>query len=247
MTKKPKTPEISFSKNQPSISNDSPNFQHEYIIGDDIQKDAMGLESGLTDKENIIETANSFVSETIKNAQNIVKRENDNYNKYPSTLKISPDSVDMSQKTMKEQNFENSSIVEAISIFRLMDKKLNANETSKKLLEMAKETLKSETVFKNFLARKLCIKYRADALELMSVNEELKPFLPEGFVEKEEPTKDLFHTTGYQYLDMKKAMFKLISLNECDQFRGICENNQNIQDALENMLFATFYVLSKGP
>ena len=58
-------------------------------------------------------------------------------------------------------------------------------------------------------------------------------------------TKDLFHTTGYQYLDMKKAMFKLISLNEGDQFRSICENNQNIRGVLENMLFATFYVLSQ--
>ena len=38
-------------------------------------------------------------------------------------------------------------------------------------------------------------------------------------------------------------MFKLISLNECDQFGGICENDQNIQDVLKNMTFATFYFL----
>ena len=113
----------------------------------------------------------------------------------------------------KEQNFEISSVVEAITIFReyefeslsnkdldvahlpalakmkfsvkalakifssrLMDERLNANETSKKLLEMVKELWKSEIVFSNFSERELCMKYRADALELMSVNEDLKPF-----------------------------------------------------------------------
>ena len=101
----------------------------------------------------------------------------------------------------KEQNFENSSVVEAISIFReyefgsltnidldvtklpalakmkffvevlakiissrLMDKILNVNETSKKLLEMAKETLKSETVFFKLFGQGVVHKIRSRCL-----------------------------------------------------------------------------------